>query len=158
MRSLRPLSWLQLALRLFLGGLLLYAAAAKWPAPQAFAEDVANYRVLPAALVPWFTVGLLGLETGLGAVLLLNLFPFEAALIVTGLMLTFTGAVASALLRGLKIDCGCFGAGGSPATVATLARDIALCVPAALLLWLSWRASGRSSSPLGRERSDTLPA
>jgi uncharacterized membrane protein YphA (DoxX/SURF4 family) len=154
MRSLRPLTWLRLALRLLLGGLLLYAAATKWPAPQAFAEDVANYRILPAALVPWFTVGLLGLETGLGAVLLLGLFPFEAALITTGLMLTFTGAVASALARGLKIDCGCFGAGGNPATTLTLVRDVALCVPAALLSWLSFRSSFRP----GGERSDTLPS
>lgn len=130
-------------LRLLLGGLFLYAAASKWAAPRAFAEDVANYRLLPSGLVPVFTVSLLGIETLVGAQLVLGVLLREAALLCTGLMLAFSVAVASALLRHLKIDCGCFGAGTSPATVMTLVRDLGLLGLSGLLLWLSSLSSAR---------------
>lgn len=139
-----------LLLRLVLGGLLLYAAISKWPAPRAFAEDVANYRLLPAPMVPLGTVALLGAEVVLGALLLLGVWAREVALLTTLLAALFTAAVASALWRGLKIDCGCFGAGGSPATMMTLLRDLALLACAGLLCALSWRRPG---SPAGRDRA-----
>jgi hypothetical protein len=140
MRSLRrPLI---LLLRVFLGALLLYAAASKWRAPHDFAEEVANYRILPAALVPLFSAATLGVETVLG-LLLLSVFSaslaLEAALATAGLLLVFTGAVASALVRDLKIECGCFGLGSSPATTWTLLRDLVFLAAAAALFMLSWR-------------------
>lgn len=135
-RLRRPLT---LLLRLALGGVLLYAAIGKWPAPRAFAEDVANYRLLPAGLVPVGAVAMLGAEVVLGAALVLGLWLREAALLSTLLFALFTAAVGSALGRGLKIECGCFGAGGSPATSLTLLRDVAFLALSGLLLYLSWR-------------------
>lgn len=143
MRALRDAltlrSGVTLLLRLVLCGILLYAAVGKWPAPRAFAEDVANYRLLPAALVPLATAGLLGVEVVLGLMLLLGVLLPEAALLTALLTGLFTAAVASALWRGLKIECGCFGAGGSPATTATLLRDVGFLVLALALLALTWR-------------------
>ena len=85
MRALRDAltlrSGVTLLLRLVLCGILLYAAVGKWPAPRAFAEDVANYRLLPAALVPLATAGLLGVEVVLGLMLLLGVLLPEAALL-----------------------------------------------------------------------------
>ena len=115
MRSLRrPLI---VALRLVLGAVLLYAAALKWRAPHAFAEDVANYRLLPAALVPTFSSMTLGVETVVGLLLLCvfsSALALEAALGATGLFAVFTAAVASALLRDLKIECGLLRRGQHP--------------------------------------------
>ncbi|MCS6915867.1 MAG: MauE/DoxX family redox-associated membrane protein [Myxococcales bacterium] len=135
MQRLRPA--LILALRVGLGGLLLYAAASKWRAPQELAETVANYRLLPAALSPMGAVALLGTETVVGGLLLAGVWMREVALLCTMLFALFCAAVASALVRGLRIDCGCFGAGGSPATVVTLMRDLCLLGASGLLLWLS---------------------
>ena len=130
-------------LRLFLAGVLLYAAVAKWPAPRAFAEDIANYRLLPAALVPAATAAMLGVETLLGLALAANLLlrPWrrEVALATALLMALFTAAVGSALARGLKIECGCFGAGQSPATMLTLWRDVGFLAAAAVLTALDSR-------------------
>lgn len=137
MRSLRQV--LILLLRLLLGAVLLYAAATKWATPRAFAEDVANYRLLPAGLVPLFTAALLGMETLLGVLLVSGLWAIEAAILTTALMGMFSLAVLSALARNLKIECGCFGAGGSPATYLTLLRDVLFSGAAALLLWLRRR-------------------
>ena len=137
MRSLRrPLI---VALRLLLGAVLLYAAALKWRAPHAFAEDVANYRLLPAALVPTFSAITLGVETVLGLLLLCvftGALALEAAMGAAALFAVFTAAVASALLRDLKIECGCFGAGSSPATTWTLLRDVGFFLAAAGLTGL----------------------
>lgn len=149
MRSLpKPLiSALALLLRLGLGAVLLYAAVGKWPAPQAFAEDMANYRLLPAALVPAAAVAMLGVEVVLGLVLISGLWAEAAAVAVLLVMVLFTGAVASALFRGLKIECGCFGAGGSPATLWTLLRDVAFVGAAALYLLLVRRRGSGKLSP-----------
>ena len=87
-------------------------------------------------------IGIRG-ATLMGAQLVLGVLLREAALLCTGLMLAFSVAVASALLRHLKIDCGCFGAGTSPATVMTLVRDLGLLGLSGLLLWLSSLSSAR---------------
>lgn len=149
-RLRRPLIY---ALRLFLGAILCYAAAVKWPAPRALAEDVANYRLLPAALVPVGAVALLGTETLLGGLLVIGAWLREVALLTTLLFSLFTAAVGSALARDLKIECGCFGAGGSPATTMTLLRDVGFLLAALLLLVLSWRGAGGGPGGTGAGRA-----
>src|SRR3981189_1980081 len=49
----RPVTrWLLVATRVALGALFLWAAATKLPDMKGFAQDVANYRIVPALLVP----------------------------------------------------------------------------------------------------------
>src|SRR5256885_16151122 len=56
--------------RIVLGGLFIWAAVTKLPDVAAFAPDVANYRVIPAALVPILAAAVAGIEllAGLPAV------------------------------------------------------------------------------------------
>ena len=61
------------------------------------------------------------------------------------LLLVFIFAVASAWVRGLSIDCGCFGGGGEVAPGQTaygteLLRDAGLLL---LALWLVWQPRSR---------------
>ena len=61
------------------------------------------------------------------------------------LLLVFILAVASAWVRGLTIDCGCFGGGGEVAPGQTaygteLLRDAGLLL---LALWLVWQPRSR---------------
>jgi len=108
--------------RLILGGLFLYAGLAKAGNVTAFARDIANYRVLPfignylaAAILPY-------VEFLAGLLLVAGRRVRPAALVAGGLTAVFMLALASVVLRGLDIDCGCFG-GGHVTAAAALRRD-----------------------------------
>ena len=120
---------LLLAARLLTGAVFLYAAATKLPDLAAFAVDVANYRLLPAALVPPAAAALVGVELLAGLALLLGPWSRAAALLAAGLLVLFIGGLAQALLRGIDLRCGCFG-DAEPATWLTVLRDGAFLVPA----------------------------
>ena len=112
---------IRVAFRIVLGAILLYAAIMKWKSGvHEFAESMANFRILPPSLVPIFSIALLGLEMVLAAFLFLGFWPKEIAWLTTLLFFLFSAAIGSALLRDLKIDCGCFGAQENPATVRDL--------------------------------------
>jgi hypothetical protein len=127
---------LGLVLRLGLGGLLIVAGALKLRAPVAFATEIANYQLLPA-VAPYVAAILPVVELVIGGALVVAPRPWRrgAALAALGLLATFTVAVGSAYLRRINIDCGCFGTGGGPITGLTLARNVALMVVAATIVW-----------------------
>jgi putative oxidoreductase len=118
-------SALLVALRVGLGALLLYAAATKIPDVAAFAESVANYRLLPPALVPGVAAAVIGVELVAGALLVVGRYTRAAALVASVLLAVFTAGLAQALLRGIDLRCGCFG-GEEPATWLTVLRDVAM--------------------------------
>jgi uncharacterized membrane protein YphA (DoxX/SURF4 family) len=111
----------------------------------AFAVDVANYRLLPAALVPWAASALVGVEGAVGVALLLGLWERPAALVASGLMVVFIVALVQAMARGISLDCGCFG-GSERVTWWTVLRDGAMLVPAAALALRSGPAAGPGST------------
>jgi len=87
--------WLTLIARLILGGVLLAAGALKIGSLQKSAMAVRAYELLPIQLanflgytLPWVEIGAIT-------------------------MLAFIIAIAQAWARGLSIDCGCFGGGGT---------------------------------------------
>ncbi len=138
------------ALRLFIGGLFVYAGVIKIFNPTQFAGDVANYRLLPQVLVNFVAITLPWVETLAGILMVMGICLPGSTLVITGLMGIFLIAIGQALARGLDIRCGCFGtieAGRIDAL--TLARDVALFIAAA---WLYWRASAAKSSR-GRKKN-----
>ncbi|MFL5264489.1 MAG: MauE/DoxX family redox-associated membrane protein [Anaeromyxobacteraceae bacterium] len=124
-----------LACRLVLGAIFLYAAATKVPDMAAFAKDLANYRLVPAALVPWAASAVVGVEIVAGLALVLGVGARAAALVAGALLLLFVGGLAQALLRGIDLRCGCFGSEES-ATWGTVLRDVVMLVPAVAVVWL----------------------
>lgn len=133
---------LLLASRLALAAIFLYAASTKLPDMAAFATDVANYRVLPAALVPWAAAALVGIEVVVGLALLAGVYLRAAAAVAAGLLVLFVVGLAQALLRGIDLRCGCFG-GEEAASWWTVLRDLAMLVPACAVLALEARAPRR---------------
>lgn len=132
-------------LRIALGGVFIYAAVPKIADPVAFAGSVAAYRVLPyfwnyvaAAVLPF-------LELICGVLLVLGIRVRTGALIIGVLNLVFMVALASAMVRGLDIDCGCFRQGGEKtAPWIAFARDaVFLAMAAAVLRYESLRAAQR---------------
>jgi len=97
-----------LALRVFLGLLLIMASIEKIHDPGAFAESVANYRLLPPFAVMGVATVLPWIELLSGLFLLIGILVHGSALLISALMLVFIIAILSALMRGLDILCGCY--------------------------------------------------
>ena len=122
-----------LVLRIGLGLLFVYASLYKIISPTAFARQIFNYQILPvwginpvANVLPW-------IQFLCGIALLSNRWVKGASFLLFGMMIVFQGGVASALIRGLSISCGCFSSGGDPATWITFGRDFLILV--AVLLY-----------------------
>ena len=101
-----------LFLRLFVGGVFVYAGAIKAWNPSLFSVDVQIYRLLPFSLAVATAIYLPWLEIICGVCLAIKKLHSGALSILLGLMLVFTVAITSAWARGLDISCGCFGGGG----------------------------------------------
>lgn len=144
-RSAAMAPWVSTLLRLTLAGVLLAAGALKAVDPQASVSAVRSYRLLPAGLVTPVGWGLPFLEIALGLLLAAGLATRVVAGATGALMAVFIAAVGSAALRGLSIDCGCFGDGGPVAAGQTgytgeIVRDTAFLAMAG---WLVWRPRSR---------------
>jgi putative oxidoreductase len=128
---------LLLALRLALGGLFIVAGLLKLRDPSTFANEVANYHLVPA-LAPLLAATLPAIEILSGAVLVIapSRWRTAAALLIALMMGLFSIAVSQVLARGINISCGCFGGSSGPVTGWTLARDIGLLASAVLLVRL----------------------
>jgi uncharacterized membrane protein YphA (DoxX/SURF4 family) len=148
-RSARP--FLGLAIRVTAGLVWLVAGAAKIAHLEQFRVQVEAYRVVPDGLEAAFAYALPFLEVGIGLYLLVGLFVRGTAALSCLLMALFVVAMVQARLRGLVLDCGCFGAlARQPIGWWTIARDVALGVPALLMLLLPARFLSLDAWLLGR--------
>ena len=111
--------------RVVLGALFIWAAVTKLPDMAAFAQDVANYRVVPAALVPILAAAVVGIELLAGIALVIGVMDRPAAAVLAVLLAAFTALLAQALLRGIDLRCGCFG-GDERASWWTVVRDLVM--------------------------------
>ena len=102
----RAFEWL---VRLGLCGLFLYAGISKLGDPAAFAQDVSHYRVLPDALAPLVAVALPVLEVVTAIALLLPGYVRGGAALSALMLFGFALGMAQAKLRGIDLECGCFG-------------------------------------------------
>jgi uncharacterized membrane protein YphA (DoxX/SURF4 family) len=151
---------LALLLRLVLGGVILVAGALKVGQLETSARSVRAYQLLPFDVAGAVGYGLPVLELAVGVLLILGLFTRVSAVIAGLLMVVFIIGIASAWARGLSIDCGCFGKGGTIAASQTqypqeIARDVGLL---ACAVWLAVRPRSTLSldgllSPAGTTRT-----
>jgi uncharacterized membrane protein YphA (DoxX/SURF4 family) len=130
------------SLRALLAALFLYAGVAKLADVRTFAVDIANYQMLPLALVVPLAVTLPGVEIACGVALLTSRMARPAALLAIGMIAAFTAAAVQALARDINIDCGCFGGVRAPVTIATIVRDVGLIAVALGAFALSPRRAG----------------
>jgi len=122
--------WFLIVLRMALGGVFLYAGTTKIVNPQAFADSIATFKMLPPQLINIVALGLPPLEILLGLFLITGWEGRTASLAVAGLSIVFGIALGQALIRGLVVDCGCFGS-GEPSTLkawASFGRTLLLLV------------------------------
>jgi putative oxidoreductase len=151
-RPFRHQPWIGWTGRLLLGSIFIYAAILKMDSPQDFADNIAAFRLLPDSIVNLFALGLPLFELACGLFVLTGLFLRIGLLGILSLLALFMGALTLALLRGLSIDCGCFGAlgwlGSNP--WVALFRDAVLLGVAVFV----YRQRLRMSAINGRARSE----
>ncbi|WP_232248393.1 MauE/DoxX family redox-associated membrane protein [Streptacidiphilus rugosus] len=140
-------AWISTVVRLALSVVWAWAGLAKVSDPEAAAQAVRVYRILPEALVKPIGYGMPFLEIALALLLLVGLGTRIAAIVSCVLLVVYIGAIASVWARGISIDCGCFGGGGAVAASQTaywqeILRDCGFLVLAG---WLVWRPKSRLS-------------
>jgi putative oxidoreductase len=128
-----PFNWL---LRIVVGGGFLYAGVFKIADPAGFAIDVSNYRLVPHGLIHLVAIVVPWIEVVAGLCVLAGFWLRSGALIIMAMTVMFFFVITSALVRGLNIECGCFGTlGGRTIGLQSLAIDLAFFCLAALLMW-----------------------
>ena len=137
-------------LRIGLGGLFVWAGAAKAWDPSAFLLEVQGYRLLPYQLAVGTALYLPWLELVCGWALILGRTGARGALgVLTLLMGVFVFALATGWYRGLDITCGCFGAGkGQTDYSLWMARNLGL-MGAMIILWAYHPADVKRSQSRG---------
>jgi len=147
------LSWCSAAFaaRWLMGGIFIYAGLVKIGQPLAFARDIANYRMLPDAWVNPAALGLPWLELVVGLCLLAGVWLPGAVVALNSLLIAFLGALLISGLRGIDVQCGCFGSDpvASGSFIGYLLRDAAFLALGALLHRVAFR-------PLQRPAEDAL--
>ena len=108
MKDLLSNPYLSLLTRAFLGCFFIIVSIDKIADPAAFALSIGNYKLLPpstgtiiATVLPW-------LELLCGFAILFGAVQRGSSFLLCLMLGVFTVAVASALVRGLDISCGCF--------------------------------------------------
>jgi uncharacterized membrane protein YphA (DoxX/SURF4 family) len=147
-RSVRP--FLGLAIRVTAGLVWLVAGAAKIADLEHFRVQVEAYRLVPDGFEAAFAYALPFLEVGIGLYLIVGLFVRSTAALSCVLMALFVVAMVQARLRGLVLDCGCFGALARQPIGWTIARDVVLGVPGLVMLILPARFLSLDARLLGK--------
>ena len=134
MKNILNNKYLLLLGRIVLAFVFLYAAFFKIASPDEFAQSILNYKLLPLSLVNIFAITLPWIEFVTAILLLFGISVRENSVIISSLILIFTIAIGISLIRGLNIDCGCFGtASGSKIGIQKILENIGLLL---LGLWL----------------------
>lgn len=150
-------TWLELALRVILGGILIYAGSLKIVDMPAMADSVLNYRLLPEEYANLVAMILPPLEILIGLCLILG-FMFQGALLsATAVYGMFWIAIAWAASQGYDIDCGCFGTAASMKVGLLALLRNTLFLAGLVPLWLKPEGAWRLDS-IWKRPSQAAPA
>lgn len=117
-------------LRLFMGGLFIYASIHKITDPLGFAKIVHNFQLSPWYMINFTAVVMPYVELICGLFLILGIFRLGALFTIEFLLGFFTVLIAINIARGLDFTCGCFSNSTEKTfldiPLITLLRDIVL--------------------------------
>ena len=141
-----------IAVTLAIATVFIYAGIDKIRDPLQFADSIYAFGILPAVFINLLAMGLPVFEIASGLLLLAPSTKRVGALAVALTSMVFFLALLSALLRGLTLDCGCFGSGtpSRPRMWLELGLD-AMLFSGSLFVYFrvfEWRLSQRQSGAL----------
>lgn len=142
MKKLFQNKYFIIAARIVLGAVFMYASFDKMANPEAFANIIDNYHLLPYQLVNPLAIFLPWLELITGLLLITGKWVKGSLLIYNALLVIFIIALVQALIRGLDISCGCFSVNPSSTSEVWLRviEDIALFFVSFMMLKYSYPA------------------
>jgi uncharacterized membrane protein YphA (DoxX/SURF4 family) len=118
--------YILLFFRLVVGGVFIWAGLSKIFDPLDFAQNIANYKIFSqsvslflALIIPW-------IEVICGLLVVLGIFRESASFILSCSLVVFLGLIIVTLIRGLDIDCGCFGSLSRRVDYKLLLADLVL--------------------------------
>lgn len=131
---------IQTAVRWLLGAIFLAAGAVKLARPADFHASLTAYALpLPGDFLRVTAVAFPWLELLCGLALLADFWAGSVRFLAAALCLVFVAVLGQAVLRGLDLDCGCFGSVAPAwfdAPAVALGRALLLCA-ASVWLWLA---------------------
>jgi len=131
--------------RWFLGLVFIVAGIEKIARPDLFAIAVDAYKLLPPVTLNLFAIIVPWVELLCGIFLVAGVYLRGGSVILMSLLGAFIVAIGSALLRGLTIDCGCFGEHySSPVGLPKILEDTGMLV-LALLVFLTRNGDAESA-------------
>ena len=122
-------------LRIFLGALFIYSAINKVGDPRGFGVAVRLYEIIPVPLSNLFALSVAWGELVAGVLLVFGVQTRKAAAAILWLILSFVIAITITIVRGLTVDCGCFGnEGGHSTGYGLIIRNLFLMVTAIMVI------------------------
>jgi uncharacterized membrane protein YphA (DoxX/SURF4 family) len=110
--------------RVVLGAIFIAAGSLKMGHFAQFAQEIAGFRLLPRGVIAPMAILMPFVEIVVGAMLVAGFYTRAAATIAAVLLFVFDAAIASAVMRGLQLSCGCFGPNDTSVTTwGEVARD-----------------------------------
>ena len=135
-------TYLQIALRLIVGGIFVYSSIGKLFSPDEFAKIIYNYDILPLFLVNILAIALPYVLFMAGVLLIFGVYKKGNSAIFIGLIFVFLIALIQAYVRGLDINCGCFSLDTTSSNNDILMRifqDVLLLIPVLIIFIFSKR-------------------
>ena len=120
--------------RLAVGTTLIVASVGKLSSGTVFVEEVKDYHLLPDALAQVYGTALPWVEIVVGCLLIVGLITTFASGIAVLASLSLIIANAVVLVRGLNLECGCFGDLAALHTRQAIIIDSVMMVMALLIL------------------------
>lgn len=95
--------------RILLSGVFLLSGFLKVSQPLDFADRIYSFQILPEVAIHTVALGLPILELVIGVLILIPRFSGPALMTYCCLLALFSAGLLQGLIRGLEINCGCFG-------------------------------------------------
>jgi uncharacterized membrane protein YphA (DoxX/SURF4 family) len=127
-----------ITLRWALAAVFIYAGITKLGSPQSFSDSISSFSIIPNYGINLMSLGLPPFEIIAGLAIVSGIQRRPAILGLLTLTSIFMIALGSAIVRGIPVDCGCFGS-GKPSVFGSwmsFGRDIPI-LAVAILLYLS---------------------
>jgi putative oxidoreductase len=105
----RRVSWVSGFFRLVLGGIFVVSGLAKIADPVRTLLTFREFQLLPGSMEVFLALYIPWLEFTLGLSTVLGILHRTSALLIALLNFLFILAIGSLLVRGIQVDCGCFG-------------------------------------------------
>ena len=135
----KPFQKALIALSIFtLMALFAYSGIIKIFDLNAFYKSVSGYRVFPEKMILVITYWMPGLEIACALGLALKSLRKGASVIVSVLLVAFIVLLLSAWMRGINIDCGCFGKSTASSKInlqLAIVRDVCMLVLSVFLMF-----------------------